>query len=162
MEKNRKPILGVGTSSILLIFILLCLVTFAVLSLVSARSDYRLSKKNADHVTAYYEAENQASEILSRIEDCLAEQYKLLGNTPEYYEHIQSELDGTDSITFLSQREISYQVPAGESQELSVTLLLPETVLEGEPYFEITSWRLIHTGTWQPEENLPVYGSEET
>lgn len=45
MEKSRKPILGVGTSSILLIFVLLCMITFAVLSLVSARSDYRLSQK---------------------------------------------------------------------------------------------------------------------
>ena len=71
MEKSRKPILGVGTSSILLIFVLLCMITFAVLSLVSARSDYRLSQKNAEHTRDYYEAENKANDILLTIDQCL-------------------------------------------------------------------------------------------
>ena len=100
MEKSRKPILGVGTSSILLIFVLLCMITFAVLSLVSARSDYRLSQKNAEHTRDYYEAENKANDILLTIDQCLEEQYTLYGNTEEYLQHVKSALENTEGILF--------------------------------------------------------------
>lgn len=43
-NKHQLPI-GIGISSILLIFVILCLLTFAVLSLVSANADYKLVKK---------------------------------------------------------------------------------------------------------------------
>ena len=51
---------GIGSSSILVIFVILCLVSFATLSIVSANADYKLSKKVLDRTTAYYEAEGQA------------------------------------------------------------------------------------------------------
>lgn len=162
MEKSRKPVLGVGTSSILLIFVLLCLITFAVLSLVSARSDYRLSKKNADHVEEYYQAQNKANQVLAHIETVLEEQYSTWGDTDRYAEEVRRVLEGTEyGITFPSQREISYQIPAGDSDELLVTLLLPENLTEGDSYCQIKSWKLVNTETWQPDETLPVYGSEE-
>lgn len=161
MEKSRKPVLGVGTSSILLIFILLCLITFAVLSLVSARSDYRLSEKNADHAEEYYQAQSEANQILARIETTLEEQYKAYGNTDTYLEEVHTALEGADGISFPSDREISYQVPAGDKDELLVTLLLPETLADGDPYCKIKCWKLVNTETWQPDEHLPVYGSDE-
>ena len=64
MQTKRKAFLSTGTTSIVLIFVLLCLLTFSVLSVVSANADYRLSKKNADRTTEYYEAENRANDIL--------------------------------------------------------------------------------------------------
>lgn len=45
-NKHQLPI-GIGISSILSIFVILCLLTFAVLSLVSANADYKLVKKTA-------------------------------------------------------------------------------------------------------------------
>ena len=110
MEKSRKPILGVGTSSILLIFVLLCMITFAVLSLVSARSDYRLSQKNAEHIQDYYQAENKANEILLTIDQCLEEQYILYGNTEEYLQHVKSALEDTEAVTFTSEQELEFHV----------------------------------------------------
>ena len=160
MEKSRKPILGVGTSSILLIFVLLCMITFAVLSLVSARSDYRLSQKNAEHTRDYYEAENKANDILLTIDQCLEEQYTLYGNTEEYLQHVKSALENTEGILFSSERVMEYQVPAGEKQALHVALLLHEDLKTGDCYYQIKSWKLINTETWQPEETLPVYGSD--
>lgn len=159
MEKTGKSILGIGTSSILLIFILLSMITFAVLTLVSARSDYRLSQKNAEHTRDYYEAANKANDILLTIDQCLEEQYTIYGNTEEYLQHVKPELEGTEGILFSSDRIIEYQVPAGEKQELHVALLLPESLKEGDSYYQIKSWKLVNTETWQPKETLPVYGS---
>lgn len=55
--------LGVGILTVLMILTVLCLATFATLTLSSARADYRLSRINADTVTAYYEADIKAAAL---------------------------------------------------------------------------------------------------
>ena len=57
--------LNMGSSSILVIFMVLCLVTLASLSMISAVSDHKLSVKVADRTTAYYTAVNKAEEKLA-------------------------------------------------------------------------------------------------
>ena len=47
MRQRQKPIITIGVSSLLLIFLSLCLIIFAVLSLVSARADLSLSENMA-------------------------------------------------------------------------------------------------------------------
>lgn len=48
MNKQKKEFIHIGFSSILMVFTMLCLVTFATLSLITANSDYRLSLKVAE------------------------------------------------------------------------------------------------------------------
>ena len=67
MKNNRRSVISTGTASLVLIFSLLCMLAFAVLSLVSARTNLRTSQKSADRTTAYYEAENKANDILLKI-----------------------------------------------------------------------------------------------
>ena len=70
-KKTSRPLLTAGTSTLLLIFLSLCLLTFAVLSLLSARADRNLSRKTADRTTAYYEACNQAENRIGEIDGIL-------------------------------------------------------------------------------------------
>ena len=76
-SENRRSVTSIGITSFVLIFVMLCLLTFSVLSLATARADLRLSQRSADRTTAYYDAENQANDILlgiiSCMEDCLSE-----------------------------------------------------------------------------------------
>ena len=51
MKKREIPVMNVGISLIILIFMNICLAAFAVLSLENAVSDYSLSKKTATHTT---------------------------------------------------------------------------------------------------------------
>ena len=62
---SSKTGIGVGSSSILTVFVVLCLTTFATLSMVSARADLRLSTRAADLVTAYYSADAQAQRLMA-------------------------------------------------------------------------------------------------
>ena len=59
-KKIAYPPIQIGTSFMLVIFLTLCMVIFAVLSLSSAVKDYNYSQKNAARTTAYYEACNAA------------------------------------------------------------------------------------------------------
>ena len=62
MKKREIPVMNVGISLIILIFMNICLAAFAVLSLENAVSDYSLSKKTAAHTTQYYSAVNKVQE----------------------------------------------------------------------------------------------------
>ena len=54
-EIRRKA--NIGSSSLILIFIVLCLVTFSVLSLGNAKREDALSHRSADSVQEYYRAD---------------------------------------------------------------------------------------------------------
>ena len=75
-EINQRSFSNFGFSSILLTFVMLCIVTFSALSLLTANADYKLSKKVADKTTAYYQAEEKAYLLLQKIDQDLAHAYK--------------------------------------------------------------------------------------
>lgn len=56
---------GLGAPTVIVTFTTLCLVALALMTLSAARSDLALSEKTAAAVTAYYEAETEASEALA-------------------------------------------------------------------------------------------------
>lgn len=67
-QKSRPtPSINIGAATILVIFIVLCLITFATLSLVSANADYRLCQKVTNRTTAYYNAVSLANEQLAEM-----------------------------------------------------------------------------------------------
>jgi len=75
-NKQQSTFINIGSSSLLMVFLVLCLTTFAILSLSSAQSDYSFSKKFAEHKTEYYEASSRAEMILGEIDQILAETSK--------------------------------------------------------------------------------------
>ena len=57
-----------GISLFLLTFIILCLVSFAALSIVSARADARLTEKYRQQTEYYYGARNEAQKFLQGLD----------------------------------------------------------------------------------------------
>ena len=66
MNKKKFSVTNIGSISLLMIFIILCMVTLAALSLSSAASEANTARKFADHNTKYYQADNQAEETLKQ------------------------------------------------------------------------------------------------
>ena len=56
MKRREHPVTGTGASSVLMVFVVLCLVVFSVLSFSGADADLRLSRQFAERTTAYYQA----------------------------------------------------------------------------------------------------------
>ncbi|MDD3193199.1 MAG: hypothetical protein PHE47_05020 [Oscillospiraceae bacterium] len=72
MKKEKRSFgISIGSSSILVVFVVLCLTTFATLSLVSANADYKLSRKTADAAAVYYELDAAGEQLLSDLSDVL-------------------------------------------------------------------------------------------
>lgn len=57
-SNNKKTIVNIGTSLMVVILIGLSFAVIAALSVSSAKNSYDLAKKQADHTTDYYEAYN--------------------------------------------------------------------------------------------------------
>ena len=76
---------NVGSSSILLIFVILCLISFATLSIVSANADAKLSRRVVERTTAYNQACNPAQEDIASIDSTLAAVYANSFDEEEYF-----------------------------------------------------------------------------
>ena len=71
---KRKTSFGtsMGVTSIIAILVILVLVVFSTLSVTTSKADLTLSKKTADSITAFYEADSKAEELLANIASTIA------------------------------------------------------------------------------------------
>ena len=139
MSKKREFRVNVGTSSILLIFVVLCLVAFATLSIVSAGADYRLSQKVAQRTADYYEAANQAEKYIATIDQTLQRAYLTTENEEAYYDTVG--------------RSKSYLIPISELQSLSIKLDILYPTTDDAPFYKLTTWQVITTGELEYESS---------
>lgn len=127
-EKRRFSFPAVGGSSLLVIFAVLALTIFALLSLSTVQADGRLGEQSVRAVAGYYEADCQAEEILARLRQ---------GERPEGVE--------------LRGGIYCYSCPISPTQALEV-----EVRLDGTGYI-IERWQVVSTVQWQPEDSLSVW-----
>lgn len=66
-QESRFSPPAVGGSSLLVIFAVLTLCVFALLSVSSVQAEKRISDASARGITAYYEADRQAEEVFARL-----------------------------------------------------------------------------------------------
>ncbi len=172
-NKQQSTFINIGSSSLLMVFLVLCLTSFAILSLSSAQSDYSFSKKFAEHRTEYYEASSRAEMILGEIDQILAEtaaqvttaqkntaQKNADSELASFELAVTALLDGKeiDNIPLSctgdsGETVISYQVPSGAKQALNVSLLVTNDS-KHENYYKIQAWQLVSTNDWNADNSL--------
>ncbi|MCI9645265.1 MAG: hypothetical protein HFH40_00355 [Lachnospiraceae bacterium] len=161
MKKKSFPITNIGTISLMMIFIVLCMVTFAALSLSSAVSDSRSGQKMSRHTEEYYAASNQAEEILAQMDGVFSSAYGKAQEKEGYYKLVSEGLP--DTVTAQEQEgqlEVSYQVDINDSQAIRVQLavLPPQEVRQGEGqgFYKILSWQEIQTTDWEGDNSIQL------
>ena len=128
-EKAPAPFFNIGASSLLVIFLILCLVTFAILTLTSAKSDADFAEKLAHHKTNYYAACNTAESTLDEIDAVLADAWQLSdtdtsknsinndSSQPDSTSSDSNQPDSTSSDTAAVFTEIETQLTALNNRE---------------------------------------------
>ncbi len=174
-DKQQSYFGNIGSSSLLVIFLVLCLATFAILTLSSARSDYSFSERLAVHRQAYYGASAEAERVVDRIDEILwgiAEEVDLDSQEnsedaamdsdvfPEYLMRVNEALNGQQiegTAVYAEQAEkgstVSFRVPAGDRQELMVLLQVTD-YREHVNYYEIRAWEIVSVGGQEEEQPL--------
>lgn len=149
--------INVGGSSILIIFVLLCLTTFATLSLVSANADYILAQKSADTTQEFYLADTMAEQKLSEIDACLAQAESAAADEEGYFLKSKELLDNINGISFEetdpSHLKIQFAIPSGKNAEICVTVEVQYPKASGQPRFMRKDWSLRNTLDWDNSGN---------
>lgn len=160
MKKKSLPITNIGTVSLMMIFIILCMVIFAALSLSGAFRDSHMGEKRAEHLTDYYTASNEAEELLSTVDDAFAYAYENAADEAEYYRLIDKKLrsDDFEKIWNGETLDIAFQTNIGTSQTLQVLIdvLSPQQIVseKGTSFYRILSWQTVPTDSWEGDSTL--------
>ncbi len=149
---NNKPQqmgVPIGTSLLLVVFVLLALITFATLSYVSADTDNKLSQSVADTTKEYYAAESKAHTTLMEI-------HSSLQNLTYSDEDFSDELKSTFPDYTVEMRDtqiyLSFLTVVDEKESiLSEILVMPQ----GD--YSITKWQLLYTQEWVSNTEFPVF-----
>lgn len=143
--------INIGTSSILVIFVLLALVTFAALSYLSAKSDYKLSKEAADRMACYYDANRTAERHLSDIEKRLTKHNSSVASEADYYKGIE-RLFADNSLINVEEIEdkivLTYTIAVTKGQNLDVRLIVHYPTDEDQRLYYIEKWSTSTNQEW--------------
>lgn len=141
-QNNLSFTSGIGSSSILVIFVILCMVSFATLSIVSANADHKLSTKVLDRTTDYYMACNQAEQSLAQLDQTLLSLYESCDTEAEYYE--------------AAGHTKSFLIPISDLQSLEVSVTIHYPTSDTDTFYTIDTYRVIITGDLEYEGNLEL------
>lgn len=127
MRKSETPP-AVGGSSLLVIFVVLCLTVFALLGLSSVQAEGRLSAASAEAVRAYYAADCEAEEILAKLRQ---------GIVPE-------------GVTKQGNAYI-YECMVSEDRKLTAEVEITEEA------YRVLRWQTESTTQWQEDDSLNLW-----
>lgn len=147
--------ISIGTASLILIFIVLCLVTFGVLSLSSAGSEWRLSEKNMTAVRGYYEADSKAVDFQLAMEDIFIKAREKAASEDTFLSEV-STMAGEFFVPEDEAVETIIEMPYG--QGLFVKLVPDRQEAYG---YRIGEWRVIEVDTYDVDNRMPVWTGEE-
>ena len=128
-EKTSLTPPVIGASSLLVIFAVLCLTIFALLSISTVQADGRLSDHAAKAVVDYYQADAEAERILAKLR---------AGAKP----------DGVSQEGNL----YTYTCTISDTQLLAV-----QVMVENNNY-TILRWQVISNVRWEADDKRPVWG----
>lgn len=158
MNKKKFSVTNIGSISLLMIFIILCMVTLAALSLSSAASEANTAWKFADHNTKYYQAE----ETLDIIDGILAESYTASSDSAAYFTEVNTRLAKLstnitlDISTDNKSATLDYITSVDDSQSLEVKLTLTDPFTASEGLYKITSWKEVKTSNWNADNSMKL------
>lgn len=141
---------NIGASSLILVFIVLCLAVFGLLSLSNARGDMALAQRNAHAVTGYYEADNKGQQWLREIDQILIEEMAAGQDSS------QCSLNIKDRLGDIYDRErgiIVTDIAMDRGQSLRIELML----VCGKNRFEVISWYVYNSDEYEIDDSMPVW-----
>lgn len=158
MEK-KNPLLNVGWSLMLVIFVALLLTTFSVLSAISSKSQLDLSERFANAQQDYYKANNKANEILSDIDNELLKEQLKGGDSIGYSHNAYNSLKDKEDISCELENgilKISYSVPCIKGTNEVVVVSLEGCSGNTKSRYNIKKWALVNNS-----EEIDEYVDED-
>ena len=150
MENTEKKQKGsIGSSTLILIFIILCLATFALLSLSNAGGDRNLANKNAEAVRTYYEADSQGERFVQMVDQAVQEVRKETSDQVKQHQMLAEKLGNYYNA---DNRTAETDIPMDFDQALHM-----ELALDSQEHYVIRSWRVYNQKDYEIDSKMPVW-----
>ena len=131
---------GIGSSSIVLVFSVLCLAIFAVISLMPAMTEQTLIERELELVRSFYAADTLAEKVLAEILSA--------DEVPESFMGI--EIFGYWDFDLMAE-VVDFSIPITDYREVYVTV-----IIEDDSY-KILNWYIRNVAEWETETFLNVW-----
>jgi len=103
MKTKNTINISVGVSSILMIFVVLCLTTFGVLSYLTVNSDIKLTQRSVENTKDYYKAYSESERTLAGINYALSQAFTI---TDVYSSSKPSEISSYPNVSNSHKQKI--------------------------------------------------------
>lgn len=177
MKKNNFSVsVGIGAPSLMTIFLILSLISFSVLSYMTARADFRFTQNFERRSNAYYETSNFAELSIAMIRQKVAGTLTHTDDGSAFTtdtKHIldQLVLDEEDRQAGIGEvRYFHYSVLDSswtfairmlESQDLVVSVQVRYPSTSHNPEFVVTQWQVVQTKPWEPDMTLNISNTND-
>lgn len=155
--KQRTPIhAGVGASSMMMIFVVLCLTTLGILSFVSAKADLTLTKKVKESTIAYYNGEYKVEKTLNKIDEILLHVSQESNGNQQVYEEKAKELLSNEEDIILEGALIVFKVPISSTMELQVEAMI-SNINERDERIQVIRNQLVNISEWDVGNDMELW-----
>lgn len=160
MKKNKTFGLGVGMTSVIMIFVILCLAIIGTLLYMITYSDNVIINKKVNYSISYQMADNIAVDTLAEIDSKLGELYnkKIAFNGSEECSNIMDKIKNIE-INY-DKNNISYKVGLGESNYLDIVLQInvnKNKYVYKKNSYTILKWKKVTKASEIQNNNLNVW-----
>lgn len=149
-KSESKNGANIGSASLILIFIVLCLGTFGLLSLSSAKNDLDLAERNGRSVSGFYRADAEGETFLAKVQTVLDDGLAKNKENPEPY--LQEVLG---SAWLSDEQCAALDIAMEEGQALSVRLHLSWE--NGQGKLSILQWKVYNQIEYEIDQDMPVW-----
>ncbi|NLL63706.1 MAG: hypothetical protein GX241_05665 [Ruminococcaceae bacterium] len=146
--ERKSSGINVGSASVIMLFSVLCLTIFSVLTFLTANNEYKLANKSAEAVKAYYAADTIATETYGALKETSVSNPSIAAVKTAAKEM------GVNAIDEGAVTIFNYKVDVDGNQELRV-----ELKYDGKD-FTVTQWKLVNTAEWNAENSIKLWDGE--
>lgn len=165
---NKRSGVGIGTTTLLVIFTLLCMATLALLSLSTALNDANIHGRNLQNMQALAVAEGESAATVAGLDAALCAVHTAQfghsgrpgGSTTQaaaqqYYQAAERELAALGCTVDAETHTARFTTAVGTHAELVTTITI--TPPGGVGRYTITGQVAHPVGEWQPGDSQPVW-----
>lgn len=161
MKNKQEYRVGIGATSMLMIFIVLCLTTLAILALSSARTDYSMTERNVEISLSYYGAVNEAQEVIARVDAALLALRADSVDEEAYWKAVEALSLDDVQLHHPNEEHLAFSVDAGNDSTVDVVLRVMPLSQANERY-QIVKHTLRYIDNWEPENDLKLFTGSDT
>ena len=153
-EEERKPYRGtIGGSFLIVVFIVLCLVSFSLLSLSSAKNQWDLAVRNSQSVREYYEADLEGEAFYHQMTEYLNQVCEAV-NDPTERTELLKEVSGGG----FDGQKAAAAVPLSQGRALMIELTPRWPEHPGDKgNWKVDRWETVMTEDYQIDQSMPVW-----